>query len=330
MRGRSRTLVVGTCAATLLLSLVAAVPASAGPPGRALRDHERTVAFWTKDRIAKARPREVRLGARPMPMRKPVPAPVLPTSSGSQWPDGLGLVYRATGRVLFAMDGQYWICSGTVVTETASDRSIVLTAGHCAYDQANQTFATDWVFIPEFDAGPVLFDCASAPRGCWSATSLVVSGAFASRTRFDAIAAQADWAFAVLGPGGHQATALDASVGSFPIGFSTVKTGTALTALGYPAGAPYDGTQLVFCNGKTGYDPRLLNRTYRLACTMTGGSSGGPWLRGLTTSGDTGTLTSLNSYTYGDTAAMHGPTFDTRTRAAWSAALTTTSDLIVP
>jgi V8-like Glu-specific endopeptidase len=331
MRVRSRTLVVGACAAALLLALVATTPAVAGPAYRADRTaHERTVGFWTKERIAKARPREVRLGDRPTPLRKPTPSPTTPVTLGSQWPDGQGLVYRATGRVLFAMAGQYWICSGSVITDGRADRSVVLTAGHCAYDQANHAFATEWLFIPEFDAGPSLFDCATTPHGCWTADSLVVSAAFAGRNGFDAPSAQADWAFAVLGPGGHDSVALDTTVGSFPISFSSVTAGTLVTALGYPAGAPYDGTQLIYCHGAAGFDPRLQNRTYRLPCSMTGGSSGGPWLRDLTTSGDGGTVMSLDSYTYADAVAMHGPRFDRRTQAAWTAALTTTADRVVP
>jgi hypothetical protein len=333
MRVRFRSVVVGGLATTLLLSLIAAAPATAGSPTKAaLLEHQRIVDFWTKDRIAQARPRTMALGGagRFVPARKPAPTPSTPATTGSQWPDGAGVVYGATGRILFGMGGLYWICSGTVLTEAAADRSIVLTAGHCAYDQANDVFATEWMFIPEFDSGPVLFDCPSTPHGCWTASSLVVSAGFANAGGFDATAAQSDWAFAVLETGGTGGTALDETVGSLPIGFSPVKSGTPVTALGYPASEPYDGTELIYCHGRLGFDPLLLNRTYRLPCTMTGGSSGGPWLRGLATTGDGGTVASLNSYTYGGIAAMHGPKFGSRTQAAWAAALTTPTSQIVP
>jgi len=38
--------------------------------------------------------------------------------------------------------------------------------------------------------------------------------------------------------------------------------------------------------------------TYRLPCDMTAGSSGGPWLTGFDGSGNSRTLSSVNSYTY--------------------------------
>jgi V8-like Glu-specific endopeptidase len=261
---------------------------------------------------------------------KAAPTVVAAATTGSQWPDGQGVVYRATGRILFAMAGGYWICSGTVVTETATDRSIVLTAAHCAYDQAAKQFATNWMFIPEFDTAPVLFDCANTALGCWTASSLVVSAGFANRGGFDTTAAQSDWAFAVLGPGGKTATALDTTVGSFPISFSSVSQNTAVSALGYPAGAPYDGTELIHCQGALKFDFWTLNRTYRLPCTMTGGSSGGPWLRSFATNGNTGTLMSVNSYTYAGGGSMYGPKFTSRTQAAWNASLTTATNTVVP
>ena len=46
-----------------------------------------------------------------------------------------------------------------------NDRSIILTAGHCVFDEANGVFATNWMFIPDFDDGPS-YTCGttSTPR----------------------------------------------------------------------------------------------------------------------------------------------------------------------
>jgi hypothetical protein len=58
---------------------------------------------------------------------------------------------------------------------------------------------------------------------------------------------------------------------------------------------------------------------------MTGGSSGGPWLKtgsgelNLST-GDGGTLASLNSYGYSGKAYMYGPMFNATTAAVLGAA----------
>ena len=63
---------------------------------------------------------------------------------------------RASGKVWFEMGTDAYICSGAVVHDTRSDYSLVLTAGHCAYDETNRAFATNWMFIPQFDSNPTL------------------------------------------------------------------------------------------------------------------------------------------------------------------------------
>jgi hypothetical protein len=63
---------------------------------------------------------------------------------------------------------------------------------------------------------------------------------------------------------------------------------------------------------------------------MTGGSSGGPWLSGFSTSTGSGTLSSLNSYGYSGVRAMHGPKFNDNTADVHSAANNATSNTIVP
>jgi hypothetical protein len=329
MRRSVRASFVALLGAFLLTTLVV-VPATAGPPRVGSRaDHDRVVAFWTKARIAAAKPRDMTL----QPRVKPAAGVKLAAAAvtGAQWPDGKGLVYRATGRILFSMAGGLWVCSGAVATETKTDRSIVVTAAHCAYDQASKTFATNWMFMPEFDKSPQLFDCSLTSRGCWTATSLVVSAGFANRGGFDLTSAQSDWAFAVVGNGGLDgATTLDTTVGSFNLSFSSYGSGTATSAFGYPYAAPYDGSQLVYCQGGLGFDFWTLNRTYRLGCNQTGGSSGGEWLVSFPTSGDGGTIMSVNSYGYSGQPYLYGPKFNARTQAAWTTALTTTTNAIVP
>ncbi len=136
----------------------------------------------------------------------------------------------------------------------------------------------------------------------------------------------------MVGPGGTAGGAqLDATVGAFGIRYSSVASGTQTYAFGYPAGGKYSGGDLTYCAGAVQDDPYNSNLTYRLGCNMTGGSSGGPWLTAFTTSTGAGTLTSLNSYTYKSVKnAMHGPKFDSRTLAVFTAANGTTTDTIVP
>jgi hypothetical protein len=74
--------------------------------------------------------------------------------TGASWSGGDG-VDGAVGKVLFQMDGSYWVCSATVIDDDGkADRSLILTAAHCAYDETNGAFATEWMFIPDYDAIP--------------------------------------------------------------------------------------------------------------------------------------------------------------------------------
>ncbi len=63
---------------------------------------------------------------------------------------------------------------------------------------------------------------------------------------------------------------------------------------------------------------------------MTGGSSGGPWLSGFNaTTGDTGTIESLNSYGYSGQSNMYGPKFNSTTTDTYNVADGATQNQIV-
>ena len=219
------------------------------------------------------------------------------------------------------MGGGAWICSGAVATDSRTDYSLVLTAGHCAVDADTGDFATNWMFIPAFDLNPT-YTCASTTFGCWTATALVVRREFAEAGGFNATAIQHDWAFAVVAGGGKQLASdlqLDTTVkGSFALD-ATSGVGSTLTALGYPAAGKYSGSDLVYCQGSVGTDPWAGNVTYRMACNMTGGSSGGPWLLDAK-AGYGAKLKSLNSYGYSGVKNMYGPIFNAEAAATYTEA----------
>ena len=307
-----------------LVFLAAVFPASAA--ARAPQsEHDRVVAWWTPARMAAAKPRDfTRVGDRLVPAARPGTGGGGNTT-GASW-NGGGLILRASGRVWFNMRGNAWICSGSVATDSRTGASLVLTAAHCAYDEQNRVFATNWMFIPEYDSAP----SGCAVHGCWTAKALVVHNGYASAGGFNLQATLHDYAFAVVEGGGWSETAqLDATVGSFPIGFSTLSTGITMYAFGYPAGAPYTGRDLTYCAGKLGTDPWNGGRTWALPCTMTGGSSGGPWLSGFNTRTASGTLSSVNSYIYSGIKKMHGPKFNSTTQAVYDAADAATQNTVV-
>ncbi|MGF1618643.1 MAG: trypsin-like serine peptidase [Acidimicrobiia bacterium] len=301
---------------------------------RARAEHQRIVEFWTAERISQAIPRDFVFDGtqfRERPVRPDRPG--RGGTQGSSWNSG-GEVKETTGKVLFEMGGFYYVCSGSVATESVSGRSVVVSAGHCVFDETNVEFATNWMFIPDYDAAPAPIDtagnfCSQTEWGCWTATSLVVHEGYATAGGFNDQAVRHDWGFAVMGLGGHGNTHLDATVGAQPVSFASVSTGTTVSAFGYPAAGKYKGNDLIYCQGPVGTDPFTANTTYKVACTMTGGSSGGPWFAPFDNASGTGTQMSVNSYGYSGDQSMYGPMFNSDTQATWNAALSVNTNTIV-
>lgn len=256
--------------------------------------------------------------------------------AGARWTQG-GDIADASGKVLFAMGTSYYVCSASVVTDGATDRSVIVTAAHCVYDETSNAFATHWVFIPNYDAAPAPLStsndayCNDTHLGCWSADALFVHDGYASQSSFNSTATRYDFGFAMVREGGHGTTHLDATVTPLSIEFSAVSTDNTVQgwAFGYPAAQKYNGRELIHCANGVTSDPNNSNATYRLnLCDMTGGSSGGPWIRSKTGTHN-GTVFSVNSYGYRGTKAMFGPKFNASTQLVFDAARTMSSSAVV-
>jgi len=316
------------------LVLVAALPVAAGArPGAAgARAADPAIAYWTAERIRNAIPRDFvrQTDGRFAPAAKPGGGGGGSKVTGASWTGGDAIV-KQSGRVLFTLPSGDYICSASAVDDGVdTSYSVILTAAHCAYDEVEDVFASNWVYYPSFDTSPT-YDCLNATYGCWSARALFVHKGFADEEGFTAKATWHDFAFAVVGDGGHGGTQLDA-LGSYPIntGLTTAPSGGGY-AFGYPAaGAKYSpGLDLTYCKGSISTDRFNSNKTWKIGCDMTGGASGGPWVYGTTDPGQVsteGTLFSLNSYRYSGIQAMHGPKFDANTQAVLNAALGATPD----
>ncbi|MCX6419080.1 MAG: hypothetical protein NTU50_06630 [Actinobacteria bacterium] len=323
--------------ATSVVALVL-VPVTSASAKSQSSEHQRVVSYWTPSNMASAQSldytfdkgskvgRKVTATPATKAIKRSSIAPALSsaTSTGSSWVDG-GLALAATGKVFFNVGTSRYVCSGSVAQESDASRSIVLTAGHCIYDNATQAFVTNFLFYPDFDSNPNP-DCALTTYGCWTATALVGHYGFTSQTGFTNQATNYDWGFAVMGLGGKNSTQLDATVGAFPLavpGFTAA--GDQAYAFGYPQAAPYAGADLTYCSGAIAEDSGNGNSTWGLTtCTMTGGASGGP-LSGFGT--DRGSLSSLNSYKYTAAAnGMYGPKFNANTTDTFNAALTASAN----
>ena len=323
---RSRVPAIVATALLVALSMPAVVGAGSAQSAEQ-RDRAATLAYWTAERVANAKPKDqvktiVGYTQAPKPNAKPGPAPggkVIGASWGGSSHD---TIRSRSGRILFHQGNGDWICSGSVVTDgsATADYSTILTAGHCVYD-GTDGWATKWVFMPDFDEGPVYNDCANTEFGCWTATRLAAHATFVSGGGFGTNQTVAvDYGFARVGLGGPlpgSTIDLDSLVGAYPLKTTTTSLSDQQWAFGYPAAGRYHGKDLVYCTNGTSTslinDPNGAN-TWGMNCNMTGGSSGGPWLHGTTNpSSPGGSASSVNSYGYSGLTYMFGPKFNNAT-----------------
>jgi V8-like Glu-specific endopeptidase len=309
-------------APALLLAMLPGV-VSAAPPRDPQAAHRAAVlAYWTPARIQAAIPRDFAFDAVRgfVPNARPGSGGGTGAVTGASWTGG-GKMLLSTGRALFTLGGTDYICSGSVVDDgsRSDDHAVVLTAGHCVTDNTANSFATNFMFIPQFDTKPT-YTCANTQLGCWVASALYADTLFATAGGFNDQAVTHDWGFVRFGPGGFRNQQLDAAVAPFPIQVNKNFNGQTLSAFGYPAAGKYHGSDLVYCKGPVGQDTNANNETWSMACDMTGGSSGGPWVQASAADYSDAILSSLNSYGYSGVKNMYGPKFTSGTTAALGAA----------
>jgi len=333
VRSRKLALVI---APFLLLSMLPATVSAGGPSPQA-QSRAEVLKYWTPEKMKSAKWLTVQYDKEAKEGKLVAKSQFVPsnTSDGS-W-NGTAdntndEMARVTGRVYFAFGNSAYICSGSVIRDNArAGFSTVLTAAHCVFDQKKQKFATMWMFIPDFDRNPT-YTCANTMLGCWNKVAIVTRSEFTSARRLTISALQHDWAFVVVGGGGKSgvnaqldaAVSLSGSQTGLQLANSSYANGTVMTAIGYPAAAPYNGNNLTYCQNPIGRDAGTGNVTYKMSCRMTGGSSGGPWVINAA-SGFGATATSLNSYGYTGDTNMYGPIFGSDTRATFDQAQTSTS-----
>lgn len=350
MRTTVRRALIAITGALLLFAGIVPAQAASDRGNEARSEHQRIVDFWTPARVAQAVPRDFEFDPATGQFRQ-VAAVARPAARrggggggggstsvlGASWTGatGKGTVQETTGKVLFALGSSYYVCSASVIPDSDATRSLVLTAAHCAYDETKGQFATNWMFIPNYDAAPASLTtngsfCAQTLYGCWTAAALVVDSGFASAGGFNTQATLHDYAIAVVGAGGKGGSVspqLDTAVGTQAVSFAGAPPKADTYLFGYPASGKYNGKDLVYSRGQLGRDPFNGNLTYRVASDMTGGCSGGPWFTPFTSG--TGTQISVNSYGYSGQTYMHGPVFNANTQAVYTAATSAANNSIV-
>ena len=202
-------------------------------------------------------------------------------ASGLAWTGG-GAVARTTGRVFFTMAGTGYSCSGSVVASQHQD--VVITAAHCVSDGAGH-WATHWTFVPGYSDG-------REPYGSYPAQTYYVPAQWSAGTDEDD-----DVAFVVVGTARVHGVRkrVGAAVGGQQIEFGSRAAAEAV--FGYPSEPPYTGQGLDYCEGRLQPDP-FGTKDEGIACAMTEGGSGGPWLSDFDPRTGLGVITGVTTFRY--------------------------------
>lgn len=275
----------GCFAAGLIAMVMPAATSATTTPAPGNSGTESAEAFWTPDRRAAAQPRDVVVDARglsyirnsrgaleryghgQMPMGKPDrPSKAERVVTNAQWTMLDAPIAMASGRLYFEMpdangDWGGYVCSGSVVTDAATDASIILTAAHCVFDDVNDVFARVPLFIPDQAAttGTATdLDCTNDPYGCWSPAYGVVDQAWTAAEWPDNVAYDYGY-YVVPAFGQHDGSpvgseSLEVVAGSLPMSFRTPTLGgQASTDWGYAFGYSYrEDPDLRYCAQEIG------------------------------------------------------------------------------
>ena len=261
---------------SLLVVLLAAVPAQAQRPSTSPSE---IAAYWTKDRMRNAVPRDAARAGEPRP------AAGKPSKPSATWTRlAVPLPYGGNdlnnGKVFFTLGGVNYVCSGTSV-EASSGVNLVWTAGHCV-NEGPGGYATNFMFAPGWVDG-------TAPHGEWVSTGAVATTPqWAGQGDFDY-----DVGAARVVPTGNAPPTLAAVATPRPMAFNYAVTigSTRFKSYGYPAAGKFNGQRMYLCDSTVARrDGSDAGAPMGIGCDMTQGSSGGGWL----TAG--GAVGSVNSF----------------------------------
>jgi V8-like Glu-specific endopeptidase len=317
---RTRSLATGllSLSAAAVLALTAAGGATAAPAASedgknpsvtsAAVENAGAADYWTADRMLTAIPGDVLAGkalergnrSNPLLVEKGKSTKVK-AAQGKQTIAQSETPVKTVGKVFFSLAGANYVCSGNSVS--AKNKSTVSSAGHCV-NEGPGAFATNFVFVPAYNNG-------AAPYGKWTATSLHAPTQWSSGGDM-----AYDTGFAVVSRNGSGQYLADV-VGASGVAFNQAR-GLTYKSFGYPAASPFNGETLKSCTGTASDDPYNPQfNTQGIPCDMTGGSSGGPWFIGTSSSG---AQNSINSYGYDRSAVMYGPYWGSVIQQAYNSA----------
>ncbi|MFF4607461.1 trypsin-like serine peptidase [Streptomyces sp. NPDC001339] len=250
--------------------------------------------FWNPDKIDKVKPPKDPSKSEDVsqdqgktdPEPAAVPAQAIKTPYTSTAP-GVGLL-------LFSTPKGESRCSATVVKDPAhpGKSNLVWTAAHCVHAGKDGGWYRNMMFVPNFNKNGAPASQMKTtpfedrvPSGKWWADDMATSKEWIKDGGAVPGVPMAPYDYALMHVKPEEGTSgkslEEMAGGAYEVNFNAPAMAKipSLTAQGYPAEPPFDGATQQQCTDK----PTRLSRDakqptmYRIGCTMTGGSSGGPW-----------------------------------------------------
>lgn len=237
-----------------------------------------TAGYWTEERMRSAIPAEELIEeAASKAYQSNVPQSIersgeLGVTGDSSYPvypkPTPGLLTRnpvvpaTTGKVFFTYKGKNYVCSGSVINGVT--KNVVSTAGHCVHGGKGEGWHENIAFAPGYHNGVSTY-------GLWNWKTAHTFQGWTNSSDFSR-----DQAFFTVHP--RNGRTLVDTVGGNGLSYNYGHNQTGVRIWGWFAESPFNGEVPYYCDGST-RKQSFLSQDMVMPCNMTGGASGGPWLR---------------------------------------------------
>lgn len=237
-----------------------------------------SAGYWTEDRMQSAIPAEELIeeadsqayqSNTPQTIERSVEFGAMGDSSYPVYPKPTpGLLTRnavvpaTTGKVFFTYKGKDYVCSGSVINGVT--KNVISTAGHCVHGGKGESWHAIIAFAPGYHNGVSTY-------GLWNWKTAHTFQGWTNSSDFSR-----DQAFFTVHP--RNGRTLVDTVSGNGLSYNYGHNQKGVSIWGWPAGSPFNGEVPYYCDGST-RKRSFLSKNMVMPCNMTGGASGGPWLR---------------------------------------------------
>jgi len=254
-------------------------------------EHERILAYWTKERMEAAVPIEELLG-KDLTQRYLKPKfhnisfemggqEVVIPGKPPMIPSKLARIQQTAGRVFGTIDGGNFAASANVIPSGSGD--LVITAAHAVFDISKGKYVDNWVFAPGYTSG-------NSPNGRWTFRRAVVLSQWS-----DNVPEVMNWDIGMALMGTLNGQHIESVVGSQGIAFNNQR-GTFRNIFGYPCNIQNCQSLVTSSGNALEYPDPLYLGEGTPSSGMGGGASGGPTLASYNSGTGEGTQVSVLSF----------------------------------